>query len=79
MSFANLQPFESRSINLTLNLNSPQETPPLNIGDVLNFLAYSDYPQTDETPTTIILHLIKQSSILTTPTTKLACKVLKLM
>ncbi|MBK8442449.1 MAG: leucine-rich repeat domain-containing protein [Sphingobacteriales bacterium] len=49
-SFANLQPFESRSINLTLNLNSPQETPPLNIGDVLNFLAYSDYPQTDETP-----------------------------
>ncbi|MBK8444049.1 MAG: leucine-rich repeat domain-containing protein [Sphingobacteriales bacterium] len=49
-NFADLQPFESRSINLTLNLNSPQETPPLNGGDTLKFLAYSDYPQTDETP-----------------------------
>ncbi|MBK8442450.1 MAG: T9SS type A sorting domain-containing protein [Sphingobacteriales bacterium] len=49
-SFADLQPFESRSINLTLNLNSPQEIPALNGGDEITFLAYINYPQTDETP-----------------------------
>ncbi|MBK8442577.1 MAG: leucine-rich repeat domain-containing protein [Sphingobacteriales bacterium] len=49
-SFADLQPFESRSINVTLNLNTPQETPPLNGGDEITFLAYINYPQTDETP-----------------------------
>jgi hypothetical protein len=32
-------PFESRLIEVVLNLNSPQETPPVNIGDVLNYTA----------------------------------------
>jgi uncharacterized delta-60 repeat protein len=35
--FANLNPQESRSIIVTMNLNSPVETPPLNIGSLLSF------------------------------------------
>ncbi|WP_298221560.1 T9SS type A sorting domain-containing protein [Flavobacterium sp.] len=38
-SYSNLMPFEHRLIHFTLNLNSPQETPPVNIGDVLNYTA----------------------------------------
>lgn len=38
-NYTNLLPFEMRSVNITLNLNSMMETPPLNIGDVLNFTA----------------------------------------
>lgn len=38
-SFVNLQPFETRQILITLNLNSPMESPSLNSGDVLNLLA----------------------------------------
>jgi len=36
-NFVNLFPFESREITLTLNVNSPVETPAVNIGDVLNY------------------------------------------
>ena len=32
-----LQPFESRAITVVLKVNSPQETPAVNIGDILNF------------------------------------------
>ena len=49
-NFVDLQPFESRSIAVTLNVNSPQETPAVNGGDVLSFLAYLNYAYTDETP-----------------------------
>ena len=35
--FVNLQPFETRSIDVTFNLNAPTETPPLNGNDVLEF------------------------------------------
>ncbi|RZJ27377.1 MAG: T9SS type A sorting domain-containing protein, partial [Flavobacterium sp.] len=38
-NFSNLLPFEKRTIDLTLNVNSPQETPAVNNGDVLNFSA----------------------------------------
>jgi Leucine-rich repeat (LRR) protein len=38
-SFANLQPFETRSVTVTLNLNSPTETPSLHGGDVLDYSA----------------------------------------
>lgn len=48
-NFANLLPFESREINIVLNLNSPTETPALNNGDILNFSATVN-GQTDETP-----------------------------
>ncbi len=48
-SFTNLLPFESREILLTLNANSPTETPPLNSGNILNFTA-TITAATDETP-----------------------------
>ncbi len=35
--YFNLQPFETREILLTLNINSPMETPAVNIGNQLNF------------------------------------------
>lgn len=36
-NYSNLQPFENRSIGLVLNVNSPVETPAVNIDDILNF------------------------------------------
>ncbi len=38
-NYSNLQPFESREILFTLNLNSPTETPPLNNGNQLDYSA----------------------------------------
>ena len=38
-NYTNLAPFESRSINIILNVNSPAETPSVNNGDELDFLA----------------------------------------
>lgn len=35
--FANLLPFESRSINVVMQINAPTDTNPLSIGDVLQF------------------------------------------
>jgi len=35
--YTNLQPFETREIFVTLNINAPTETPAVNIGDQLNF------------------------------------------
>jgi Leucine-rich repeat (LRR) protein len=37
--YTNLKPFESREITVTLNVNSPMETPAVNIGDRLSFNA----------------------------------------
>lgn len=37
-NYSNLQPFESRSILVTLNINSPVEIPAVNNGDILNFI-----------------------------------------
>ena len=48
-NFANLLPFESREINLVLNLNSPTESPALISGNILNYSATIN-GQTDETP-----------------------------
>ena len=36
-NYSDLLPFESRTINFTLNVNSPLEMPAVNIGDILNF------------------------------------------
>ncbi len=49
-NFTNLQPFESREIVVTLNVNSPSEVPPINAGDILNFTASVNSSLTDETP-----------------------------
>ena len=49
-SYSNLQPFEIREILLTFNLNTPTETPPLDAGDTLDFIAAIFPLTTDETP-----------------------------
>ena len=36
-NYTNLMPFENRNFYVTLNVNSPTETPAVNIGDILNF------------------------------------------
>lgn len=49
-NFANLKPYETKEIMVTLNLNTPTETPPLTGGSVLNYVADITSQQTDETP-----------------------------
>lgn len=48
--FMDLVPFESRAIRVTLNVNSPQEVPAVNIDDILPFTAEITINQTDESP-----------------------------
>ncbi len=48
--YANLLPFESRSIEMTFNANGPTETQPLNIGDVLTYTAVINPVSGDELP-----------------------------
>jgi Leucine-rich repeat (LRR) protein len=54
-NFSNLAPFETRVIDVVLNLNSPMEVPPLNSGDILNYTAtvngLTDETATDNTST----------------------------
>jgi len=47
--FSNLKPFESREINLVLNVNSPVETPAVNIGDILRYKVVISSDDPDET------------------------------
>jgi uncharacterized repeat protein (TIGR01451 family) len=49
-NFSNLQPFATRVINLTLNVNTPLEIPAVNNGDILNFDATINASANDETP-----------------------------
>ncbi|AWI24485.1 DUF7619 domain-containing protein [Flavobacterium pallidum] len=49
-NFSNLYPFESRSVEVRLNVNSPQETPSVNIGDQLSFSAQANPVSGDITP-----------------------------
>lgn len=49
-NYDNLMPFESRAIDLTMNINSPQETPAVTIGDTLSFTANINPVAGDETP-----------------------------
>jgi Leucine-rich repeat (LRR) protein len=48
-NYQNLLPFESRVISVLMNFNSPQEIPPLNSGDVLDFSATINPVLGDET------------------------------
>ncbi len=48
-SFSNLHPFETREVDIVINLNSPTETPALNNGDILSYTT-TITGQTDETP-----------------------------
>jgi hypothetical protein len=47
-NYTNLQPFETRTINLVLNVNSPTESPEVNNGDILNYTASITPITTDE-------------------------------
>ncbi len=38
-NYTNLLPFESRSFEIVLDVNAPTDTPPVNIGDALDFMA----------------------------------------
>ncbi|WP_370519286.1 leucine-rich repeat domain-containing protein, partial [Flavobacterium sp. 9AF] len=49
-NYSNLQPFETREIEIIFNVNSPTETPSVNIDDVLNYTAVISTANTDETP-----------------------------
>jgi len=49
-NFLNLKPFESREIELVLNVNSPIETPAVNNGDVLKYNVAISSSVSDETP-----------------------------
>jgi len=48
-NYFDLKPFESREIEMTLSVNSPTDTPAVNIGDVLDFNV-SINPGTDDMP-----------------------------
>ncbi|MXN90360.1 T9SS type A sorting domain-containing protein [Flavobacterium sp. Sd200] len=48
--YTDLQPFENREILMTLNVNSPTESPAVNSGDILPFTASITHAGTDETP-----------------------------
>ncbi|MFN8274364.1 MAG: leucine-rich repeat domain-containing protein [Flavobacteriaceae bacterium] len=49
-NYSNLLPFESRTINVAVNVNSPLEIPAVNIGDILNFEASINTLIDDESP-----------------------------
>lgn len=49
-SFSNLLPFETREITVTLNVNSPVETPAVNSGYILTYATNITSTATDETP-----------------------------
>ncbi len=48
--YSTLQPFETRTINLTLHVNSPTDTPPVNAGYQLNYVAVITPISGDEIP-----------------------------
>jgi len=48
--FIDLKPFETREISFVFNLNSPTETPAVNISDILKYKASVNFSGTDETP-----------------------------
>ncbi len=49
-NYTNLEPFESRVIEITVNVNSPMEIPAVNNGDTLNFSVNIIPNAGDETP-----------------------------
>lgn len=49
-NYANLDPFEERTVTVTMNLNSPVEVPALNSGDILDYSAIITPDVSDETP-----------------------------
>lgn len=48
-SFSDLQPLENRLLRVSMQLNTPMDTPPLNLDDVIHFTASINSPLIDET------------------------------
>ncbi|WP_296386694.1 T9SS type A sorting domain-containing protein [Winogradskyella sp.] len=48
--YTDLNPFESRTIGVVFNVNSPMETPAVNIDDILDFTVTANPTTDDETP-----------------------------
>lgn len=62
-NFSNLQPFETRRIDVEFLINTPTQTPPVNSGDVLHYTA-TITGATDETPidnTSVLNHPVVNS------------------
>lgn len=49
-NFSDLHPFQAQAVEITLNVNGPTETPPVNIGDPLSFTSTINPTTGDETP-----------------------------
>lgn len=49
-NYTNLLPFETKTIDLVFNVNSPMETPAVNIDDLLSYTASISTANTDDTP-----------------------------
>jgi Leucine-rich repeat (LRR) protein len=49
-NFSNLKPFETREIVLSFDVNSPIETPAINNGDILKYIATINSSESDENP-----------------------------
>ena len=49
-NYTNLLPFETRSFYIVLHVNTPTDTPPVHIGDILNFTATINPVVGDDTP-----------------------------
>lgn len=47
-NFTNLKPFETKEIDVVLNLNSAQEIPSVNNNDILSYVVDVSFPDTDE-------------------------------
>ena len=49
-NYTNLQPFETREVGVVFDLNSPTDSPPVNVDDILSFTTSITTSNTDETP-----------------------------
>ncbi len=49
-NYSNLEPFETREIEISFSVNASTDTPPVNIDDILNYLVIISTTNTDETP-----------------------------
>jgi len=56
-NFSNLAPYESRDIVLTLNVNTPTDTPAVNDGDILTYKVQINGAPTDQNPNDNIMTL----------------------
>lgn len=56
-NFNDLSPLEIGSIDLIMNINSPQESPAVNGGDILTFTSEILFSDTDQTPTNNLFEL----------------------